>query len=502
MSDIDSKKKNSKKDDLKKDDSTTNGEKILDYVKKLGKSIVQLCIIIIIGCILLYATKVCGSGIIDTIIATYYIEGLTDNFISNGVCINDKYIDNNTINYKDNVDTKLNTQYINKIKKNEDIYYQELLFELKKPLLDPNESLKVSLDKSNIEIITDGKKSYAHPDFFNIFLNAVLSNVIIFNLTLLNGYFKFLNKNFSDSATILIGPFISIIILLIIVLISLFACIYSIIRNIYWLMLNYKNEDNDDDGTTDKEYKINGYSVKYKSSHDLGFFNWFLWLGWCYIVIVIICSCIIPISLGITLYTILKWLLYICSFESTQNNKSYNFLNMFSDAFKYKKPLFSYIMSYMVISTSFDVFDTNGGIIAIIVFLLIYFNFIKMGLFEPIDIDDDEIKNFTQKIIQQIDNSKCKLVTTLKSEKVNFVTTNITSDKPVSVPLAEPLAEARPVSKTVSEAVTVPEPVTEAEAEAKAVLVPEPVTEAVTEAEAKAVSETRNPTHVTSSNKN
>ena len=174
----------------------------------------------------------------------------------------------------------------------------------------------------------------------------------------------------------------------------------------------------------------------------------------------------------------------------------------------------------MVISTSFDVFDTNGGIIAIIVFLLIYFNFIKMGLFEPIDIDDDEIKNFTQKIIQQIDNSKCKLVTTLKSEKVNFVTTNITSDKPVSEtvpetvplpvseteagpvpetgPLAEPLAEARPVSKTVSEAVTVPEPVTEAET----VLVPEPVTEAEAEAEAKAVSETRNPMHVTSSNKN
>ena len=111
MSDIDSKKDNSKK--------------IGDYGKKLGSSIIKFCILILIGCLILYASKSCGSGVFDIIIPAYYIEGLTDTMLFKPRQCPKK--DDTTVT--DAYEPLLNTQYINRIQGNDNqSLYQELNF--------------------------------------------------------------------------------------------------------------------------------------------------------------------------------------------------------------------------------------------------------------------------------------------------------------------------------------------------------------------------------------
>ena len=63
--------------DSKKDNST----KIGDYGKKIVSSIFKFCILILLGCLVLYASKACGTGILEVIMQAYYVKGLTDDLL-------------------------------------------------------------------------------------------------------------------------------------------------------------------------------------------------------------------------------------------------------------------------------------------------------------------------------------------------------------------------------------------------------------------------------------
>jgi hypothetical protein len=237
--------------------------------------------------------------------------------------------------------------------------------------------------------------------------------VSIFNLTFLNSYFKFLNNNFSDSATIIFGPFISVIILLIISTMSMFVTAYYVVYNAKWLVLNTASDKYISGDahvqTHNSHININGIPIFYKPSSNLLVFPWWLWVVWCIIIGYAIAIAIFPLSMGITAYTLLKLLFFILFLPSTCNDEPCNVFTMFLDTFKYKKPLISWIMSLMVISTSFDVFDTTGGIIAIIVFVLVYFNFIKIGLFDKYVPTDAEVKSFVE--MPKVDDFVPKCIT-------------------------------------------------------------------------------------------
>jgi len=372
MSDINSKKEsNSNKD---------NSKKIGDYGIKLGSSIISFCILILFGCLILYASKSCGSGVLDIIISKYYVKGLTDTMLFKPNECSNATENNEKLN--------LNTQYINRIKGDDDkSLYQELKFSYNSDNKDILSSLYYQLN----EISKNPTKEKIHfYQLYQLFINGIISNVSIFNLTFLNSYLKFLNNNFSDSATIIFGPVISVIILLIISTMSMFVTAYYVVYNAQWLLLNTADDKNVSNVDNNSKIKVNGVPIVYKPYKKLLFFPWLGWLGWCIIIGWIIAISIFPLSMGITAYTLLKWLFFIIFLPSTCNEKSCNVFTMFVDTFKYKKPLISWIMSLMVISTSFDAFDTTGGTIAIIVLLLVYFNFIKIGLFDnyvPTDAD-------------------------------------------------------------------------------------------------------------------
>ena len=109
---------------------------------------------------------------------------------------------------------------------------------------------------------------------------------------------------------------------------------------------------------------------------------------------------IIPVSIIMSTIILLRWLIYILFLPSTyvDYNKPCSVYRMFLDSFIYKRPLISWIMSWIIISTSFDVFDTAGGALAIIVCILIYFKIIfKFELFDEYVPEADEKAFFAEK---------------------------------------------------------------------------------------------------------
>ena len=411
MSDIDSKKDNS--------------IKIGDYGKKLGSSIFKFCMLILIGCIVLYASKACGTGILDVIIQTYYIKGLTDDFLVGPVkpCqILDPETEGNlsqsggdpndlntqTTNVEDG--QYLNPQYINRIKVDDNLLYQKISFS---PNPDIQESAWSSLNKQLNKIREEIKKNPGNKNppkaqtplsCFDLFITGIISNVTIFNLKLLNSFFKFLNNRFPDSATIIFGPFIAAIVLFIIAIISIFVTGYYIVYNSVWLVLNTPSEvyDENDELTWNSHNFINGVPIFYKPWKKLLYFPWIWWMGWCLIVGYAIAFSIMPVSMIITIYILLRWIIYLLFLPSTydQYDKPCSVFSMFLDTFTFKRQLISSIMSLIVISTSFDVFDNTGGAIAIIVCLLIYFKIIfKFELFDEYipEPDSVEMSSFVEK---------------------------------------------------------------------------------------------------------
>ena len=386
MSDIDSKKdSNSNKD---------NSKKILDYVKKLGISIASFIVLILIGCVVLYASKSCGAGVLDILIPTYYIHNLTDSSFKPEEC-----------NTESPPTPELNKQTINGVNIDNKMKYQILEFD--NNYFKDSGILYHGLNKK-IKEHRDKVKSSTDITFFDLFINGITSSVSIFNLKLLNSYFKFLNKNFLDSSILILGPPITIIILFIIMIMSLFISVYYVVINIQWLVTSPPETNNPYIGHN-KKVNLNGFIKGYYPSNNITGIYWLILV--CKSLAsgsFIIYICMWPFALFFSIYNIVKILYLILSFPSkteTENDvtKPYSILNIFPDTFKYKTPLISYIMSWMIVSTSFDIFDTPGGTIAIIVFLLIFFNVLKFGLFDKYVPKENEIGIFKDRpSIQEI----------------------------------------------------------------------------------------------------
>jgi len=391
MSDIDSKKDNSKK--------------IADYGKNLGISILKFCILILIGCVILYASKACGSGIIDAIIPTYYIQGLTnsllkpefdcDETVEEYNCLQPDFEVNSTLEYDIPV---LKPQIINQVKVGDDIQCQRISFVSQSKLSDPYSYINSELIKARQESDTKITNSSIG---FTLFQSAISSDVALFNMSFLNSYFKLLNKHMSDSVIILFAPLITMIVLLIISIMSIFVTVYSIIINYPWLIYNYTDSftssrvaSADHDGKFDQKLSrptyVKGSPIFSINSSDLKFTSWIWWLCISGMKGYAIGILSLPVSMGYSVYNILRWLFYIIGYNSTYyNDSACNFLTMFTDAFKYKRYLISLIMSLIIISSSFDAFDNAGGITAIVVFALVFFNFIKVGLFDKTDLSNE-----------------------------------------------------------------------------------------------------------------
>lgn len=371
MSDIDSKKN--------ADSNKDNSKKIIEYLVKLGITIGIFCMIILIGSCVLYASKACGAGVLDIIIPSYYILNLTDPSFKPTECD-----DTNPLPVSP---PKLNTQYINGVNIDNKLKFQTLNFDdayFKDDILLPglNKRLKEQREKKNGPNIT----------IYELFTNGIKSSVSIFNLKFLNSYFKFLNKTFSDSTIIIFGAAITILILFIIIILSLFITGYYVIYNFSWILTSDPIEDDDD-----KTININGVAIPYKPWKELSIWTKIKLLVWGGFIGLFIYCCIIPFSFFYGTYNVLKYIILILSVPSKLQDNPYNIITMFTDIFKYKKPLISYILSWVIVSSSFDIFDTAGGTIAIIVFLLIFFKIIKIGLFDDYIPEVDEIPTFVER---------------------------------------------------------------------------------------------------------
>ncbi|BAT22007.1 hypothetical protein [Yellowstone lake mimivirus] len=108
------------------------------------------------------------------------------------------------------------------------------------------------------------------------------------------------------------------IILLIIVIMSIFVTAYYIVYNVQWLVLNTAPEKYINSilnvSTHNSKIFVNGAPIFYIPYKNLLFFPWMLWIGWCILIGYCIAVIMFPLSMGITAYTLLKWvfLSYFC----------------------------------------------------------------------------------------------------------------------------------------------------------------------------------------------
>ena len=425
--------------DSKKD----NSKKIADYGKNLGISILKFCILILIGCLILYASKACGAGILDAIIPTYYIQGLTNSLLKPEFDCDETVEDDNYLGKEFKVDSTLEydipvlkPQIINQVKVGDDIMCQRISFVSQSKLSDPYSSINSDLIKARQE---SDKKITSSSIGFKLFQSAISSDVALFNISFLNSYFKLLNKHLSDSVIILFAPLITMMVLLIISIMSIFVTVYSIIINYPWLIYNYTDSFTSSRVASadivshtfsrdlSKPVYVKGSPIFCINSSDLKFTSWIWWLGLSVMKGYAVGIASLPVSIGCSAYNILRWLFYIIGYNSTYyNDTACNFLSMFTDTFKYKRYLISLIMSLIIISSSFDAFDNAGGITAIVVFALVFFNFIKVGLFDKTDLSNEASDAFeSYKDFQQLQKSKEYLDTfgnfcTTKYTNINF----------------------------------------------------------------------------------
>jgi len=373
--------------DTKKNENTTQsvndtGKQILKYTLSIIYSIIILLIIICIGTSILYSCKVAQSNILPT-------DLLCNPYNNTPFMIPDiKEININVTNIND-------TQQSEKIK---------FLYENnnKNIILDTLQKMSTNLKVKPIIM----------------YFITILENLLCFIYNSLNVYLNFLNTSVSESLIIFGMPFITLLYLTFIYLISWGYLIILFFTKMFWIFRINTNNSSKDVNKTDYFKQVSLFSSN----------------GIISIIIVMILLCFIVVFITV-IFPVLVFVSLIYCFLSTVTMTStrviggtdYNYINALTDVFYYKKSLISYIIAYIVISKAFNIFGTNGGVISLIIVLLIYFKILKIPLFNSPELNPSKFGNLSDYVMAE---KSCGPVSTLnnnnpskikKSKKNNIV---------------------------------------------------------------------------------
>jgi hypothetical protein len=358
------------------------GTQILTYTKSIIYSIIILLIIICIGTSILYSCKVAQSNILPTdLLCNPY--------------------NNTSFMIPDIKEININVTNINDIQQSEKIKF---LYENnnKNIILDTLQKMSTNLKVKPIIM----------------YFITILENLLCFIYNSLNVYLNFLNTSVSESLIIFGTPFITLLYLTFIYLISWGYLIILFFTKMFWIFRINTNNSSKDVNKTDYFKQVSLFSSN----------------GIISIIIVMILLCFIVVFITV-IFPVLVFVSLIYCFLSTVTMTStrviggtdYNYINALTDVFYYKKSLISYIIAYIVISKAFNIFGTNGGVISLIIVLLIYFKILKIPLFNSPELDPSKFGNLSDYVMAE---KSCGDVSTLnnnnpskikKSKKNNIV---------------------------------------------------------------------------------
>jgi hypothetical protein len=269
---------------------------------------------------------------------------------------------------------------------------------------DPPLSIKMNFpyDKFNASNkILDLFRNYKNESKSNFLANyfiSIMEEVILFNYSSFNTILNGLN-GLPEIFIVLFGPIIVSFLSTLIFIADLFYLIYLWFAKMSWFFK--KNTNNTNTG------KPNWVDV---SIIDLFNFNYFISV--CLVILFIILFFFSLPLLNIVASLSILWCILSCiSYKAQMNDKSITSLTIIQDLFKYYKVLIMSIFSFLVISTTFSTLGTVQGLFSIAAIILIYFGFIGINIFNPVNRENlTPVVSFEQakKICSYVESTKEK----------------------------------------------------------------------------------------------
>jgi len=319
-----------------------------NFIKKTSKSVFYLMVYFACGSILLYCSKIGKANVLPEV--NDCIPKIPDNIF--------------------NVfSTKVNSQ---KIKFNDNPANTKNLF------------LDIFRTYTNKK---EGKDTFVLY-FISLFESIILNNNIFFNLV-----FSSFNDYFSESVIVFFGP---IILSILIPLLGCFDCIYFMYLWIVGITIFFTKEDY----TTgkmkgfDKDNKLSSYVFA--------------------LIKAVLCLCTISVALGLApvvvpvliLMSLFGMIGYKGKFQTGENvfNKDLSAGSFIIESFKFYKVQIMAIISLIITVNAFVILGGIAGLFALIVILLIKFDYLKIDIFNPNvpDFESPKIDDCNPNVIPEV----------------------------------------------------------------------------------------------------
>ena len=346
-------------DQKKEEEESTNST---NYLSKFMKFIISIIVVILIILIyfgvsglLLYVCKLSQSNILPT--------------------------EDKCFPYTDNIPE------IQKVKTNLFTTFTEpeMSVKLEFPYNEYNSS-NVILDK-----LREYKKSPSSHFLANYFI-SIIENLIQFNYSIINTIMNMMNE-VPEILIIAFGPIIVGFIFAINMLINEIYLIYLWFVNMYWFFKTNKNDTGKGNPEWDDVTLLTPV-------------NWFLGFG-IVILFIILFFVGLPLIAFIPFFILLWCGLSSVMYKGIINNKDVNVFTIIKDVLKYYKVSIVTLISVFVVLLAFSTLGAVPGIFSIITVCLIYFGFVSMDIFNPIEISD---------LSPVVSNKQAKKICSLKNE--------------------------------------------------------------------------------------
>ena len=214
-------------------------------------------------------------------------------------------------------------------------------------------------------------KSKPQSNFLTNFFISIIESLLQVNYSLLNYIFNLLN-GFPETITILLGPIIFFILIIIISLIDYIYFIYLWFVNLFkWFFK--KNENTTNQGKPD-----------WKDVTILNLFDYSI--AWFLIFLFIIFFFIgFPLFSFIPLICVFYSIISCFVYKATLNGKNVSGISIIQNVFKYYKLIITTIFSIFFITNAFVNLGNVSGFFSILTVFLIYCRIIAIDIYTPIN---------------------------------------------------------------------------------------------------------------------
>jgi hypothetical protein len=207
---------------------------------------------------------------------------------------------------------------------------------------------------------------------FVLYFTSILQNVVLFNYQLLNFVLNSLNSNISETAIVFLTPFLLPPLFFFGLVCNWVLFFYNWFAQLGWFFK--KNVNQTKEGVPDwKDIQVLE-PLRYGFSIFLSF--WFIIFAFVLLFIPIP----IVIAVFVFIYTLVKPLFA----QGEKAEKPYSLFSFMNDTIKYHTSTIMYIMSFLIVLTSFSTFGNIVGFLSLVVFLIFYFKIIPLPLFQEV----------------------------------------------------------------------------------------------------------------------